>query len=130
MTAPVFLTLDEVLALHADQIERYGGSAGLRDAALLESALAAPQATFDGAYLHSSLPEMAAAYLFHLVKNHPFVDGNKRIGLAAALAFLGLNGLWLEADPDALADLVVAVASGQADKAELAVFLKRHLQPA
>ncbi len=130
MTAPVFLTLDEVLALHADQIERYGGSAGLKDAALLESALAAPQATFDGVLLHGSLPEQAAAYLFHLVKNHPFVDANERIGLAAALAFLGLNGLWLEAEPDALAELVVAVASSQADKAEVAVFLKRHLQPA
>lgn len=128
MSGPVFLTLDEVLALHADQVERYGGSAGLRDAALLESALAAPQATFDGAFLHPSLPEMAAAYLFHLVKNHPFVDGNKRIGLAAALAFLGLNGHWLEADPDALAELVIAVASGKADKAEVAVFLKGHLQ--
>ncbi len=130
MTAPVFLTLDEVLALHADQIERYGGRPGLREAGLLESALAAPQATFDGAYLHPSLPEMAAAYLYHLAKNHPFLDGNKRIGLAAALAFLGLNGLWLEADPDALADLVLAVAAGKADKAEVAVFIKTHLQPA
>jgi death-on-curing protein len=128
VSAPVFLTLDEVLALHADQIARYGGSPGLRDAGLLESALAAPQATFAGAYLHASLPEMAAAYLFHLVKNHPFVDGNKRVGLAAALAFLGLNGKWLEADPDSVADLVVAVAAGEADKAEVAVFVKGHLE--
>lgn len=130
MSAPIFLTLDEVLALHADQIERYGGSPGLRDAGLLESALAAPQATFDGAYLHPSPSEMAGAHLFHLVKNHPFVDGNKRIGLATALAFLGLNDLWLDADPDALADLVVAVAAGAADKAEVAVFVKGRLQPA
>jgi death on curing protein len=130
VSAPVFLTLDEVLALHADQIERYGGSPGIRDAGPLESALAAPQASFDGAYLHPSVPEMAAAYLFHLVKNHPFLDGNKRTGLAAALAFLGLNGLWLEADPGAVADLVIALASGKADKAEVAVFLKTHLQSA
>ncbi|HYQ81440.1 MAG TPA: Fic family protein, partial [Anaeromyxobacteraceae bacterium] len=74
---PAFLTLDEVLALHADQIGRYGGSPGLRDLGLLESALAAPRATFGGEHLHGSLPEMAAAYLFHLVRNHPFVDGNK-----------------------------------------------------
>jgi death-on-curing protein len=127
VSTPVFLTLDEALALHGDQIERYGGSPGLRDLALLESAIAAPQATFGGEYLHTSMPEMAAAYLFHLVKNHPFVDGNKRVGLAAALAFLGLNGLWLEADPDALADLVIAVATGRADKAEVAVFLRAHL---
>lgn len=72
MRDPAFLTLDEVLALHADQIERYGGSGGLRDLGLLESAVAAPRATFGGALLHPTLPEMAAAYLFHLVQNHPF----------------------------------------------------------
>jgi death-on-curing protein len=130
VSAPVFLTLDEVLALHADQIERYGGRPGLRDLGLLESALAAPQATFGGDFLHPSLPEMAAAYLFHLVKNHPFIDGNKRAGLAAALAFLGLNGKWLEVDPDELADLVIAVAAGTADKAQVAVFARAHLQSA
>lgn len=127
MRDPAFLTLDEVLALHADQIERYGGARGIRDVGLLESALAAPSATFGGGYLHPTLPEMASAYLFHLVKNHPFVDGNKRVGLAAAIAFLGLNDRWLEADPDALAGLVLAVAEGEAGKAEAAVFVKEHL---
>jgi death-on-curing protein len=127
---PNFLTLDEILALHADQVERYGGSAGIRDVGLLESAIGAPQATFGGAYLHATLPEMAAAYLFHLVKNHPFVDGNKRAGLAAALAFLGLNDLWLEADPDELADLVVGVAEGRIDKADVTVFVRERVEPA
>lgn len=127
MREPAFLTLDEVLALHADQIERYGGSPGVRDVALLESALGAPRATFGGGLLHPTLPEMAAAYLFHLVRNHPFVDGNKRAGLAAAIAFLGLNDLWLEADPDDLVQLVVGVASGRVGKAEVAVFLARHV---
>lgn len=127
MKEPSFLTLDEVLALHADQIERYGGTHGIRDVALLESAVAAPAATFAGAYLHPTLPEMAAAYLFHLVRNHPFLDGNERVGLAAAIAFLGLNDRWLEADPDALADLVVAVAVGAMGKSEVAVFVKQHL---
>lgn len=126
---PVFLTLDEVLALHADQIARYGGSPILRDLGLLESALAAPRATFGGEHLHGSLPEMAAAYLFHLVRNHPFVDGNKRTGLAAAIAFLGLNGLWLAADPDELAERVVEVADGTAPKAALAEFIRRHVEP-
>jgi death-on-curing protein len=72
---------------------------------------------------------MAAAYLFHLVRNHPFVDGNERAGLAAAIAFLGLNGLWLEAKEDALVDLVVGVAEGRIAKAEVAVFLQRHVVP-
>jgi death on curing protein len=127
---PIFLTTDEVLALHADQIARYGGSAGLRDAALLESAVAAPRASYAGAFLHGTLAEMAAAYLFHLVKNHPFVDGNKRVGLAAAIAFLGLNDVWLEADPDDLVQLVFGIAAGTVDKSEVAGFLKAHAVPA
>jgi death-on-curing protein len=126
---PAFLGLDEVLALHADQIDRYGGTHGLRDLGLLESALAAPRATFGGGFLHGTLPEMAAAYLYHLVRNHPFLDGNKRTGLAATIAFLGLNGLWLEADPDSLVALVVGVAEGRVGKAEVAVYLKESVTP-
>jgi death-on-curing protein len=127
---PAFLTLDEVLALHADQVERYGGAAGVRDLGLLESALAAPRATFGGGLLHATLPEMAAAYLFHLVRNHPFVDGNKRAGLAAGIAFLGLNDLWLEAGEDELVGLVVGVAEGEVGKAEVAVFIQQHAEAA
>jgi death on curing protein len=126
---PVFLTLDEVLALHADQIGRYGGSRGVRVVELLESALAVPATTFGGSYLHGDLHEMAAAYLFHLVKNHPFVDGNKRTGLMAMLVFLGLNGLRLEASEDELTDVVLAVADGRISKAEIAVFVKDHTRP-
>ena len=129
MREPEFLGLDEVLALHADQIRRYGGRAGLRDLALLQSALATPETTYDGDYLHTNLFEMAAAYLFHTVRNHPFVDGNKRTGLIAALAFLGLNGLHLEAEADALLDLVMGVAAGHLAKAEVAVFLQEHSRP-
>jgi len=126
---PAFLTLDEVLALHADQVERYGGALGVRDLALLESALSVPRATFAGEHLHGSLPEMAAAYLFHVVRNHPFVDGNKRAGLAPAIAFLGLNGLWLEAEPNEVFDQVMAVARGTVTKAGLAEFIRRHVAP-
>lgn len=127
---PVFLALDEVLALHADQLERYGGSPGIRDIALLQSALAMPRATFEGSFLHSTLHEMAAAYLFHLVRNLPFVDGNKRTGLMTAIVFLGLNGLVLKSRPDELAKLVSGVASGEVGKAEIAVFFKQHTRRA
>ena len=125
----VFLTLDEVLALHADQIARYGGRPGIREIGLLESALAAPKATFGGRFLHGELFEMAAAYLFHLVQNHPFVDGNKRTGLMTMLAFLGLNGRRLEADPTELTEVVRGVASRRVSKAEVAMFARRHTRP-
>src|SRR5258708_34604682 len=88
---PVFLALDEVLEIHEQQIERYGGSPGLRDAAGLESAVATPHVTFGGEFLHASIPAMAAAYLFHLCQNHPFIDGNKRVGANAAITFLLMN---------------------------------------
>jgi len=80
-----FLSLDEVLEIHEQQIERYGGSLGLRDPAALESVVATPQATFGGEFLHASIPAMAAAYLYHLCQNHPFIDGNKRAGANAAI---------------------------------------------
>ena len=82
---PTFLLLDEVLEMHEQQIERYGGSTGLRDAAGLESAIATPQSTFGGEFLHGSIPAMAAAYLFHLCQNHAFIDGNKRVNANAAV---------------------------------------------
>ena len=129
MKQPAFLSLDEVLALHADQIERYGGTPGVRDLGLVQSALATPRASFGGAWLHGTLAEMAAAYLYHLVKNHAFVDGNKRTGLAVTIAFLGLNDRWLEAVPDELVDLVLGVAEGDVSKADVAVFLQAHVEP-
>ena len=127
MAGPLFLTVDEALAIHADQIRRYGGSHGLRDLGLLGSALAMPQASFDGVYLHTSLAEMAAAYLFHLAQNHPFVDGNKRAALAVALAFIWLNDRRVEADEDELTELVMGVAAGRVGKSEVAVFIGARL---
>jgi death-on-curing protein len=126
VSAPQFLTLDEVLGIHADLIRRYGGSTGLRDLSLLQSALAMPATTFDGEYFHPGAFEMAAAYVFHLARNHPFVDGNKRTALMCALVFLGLNGWRLEAAPDALYALVDGVAAGSVDKAQVSVFLRRN----
>jgi len=124
-----FLGLDEVLALHADQVERYGGAAGVRDLALLESAVAAAEASFDGDYLHGSLPEMAAAYHFHLAKNHAFVDGNKRVAAAALFMFLFLNHLELECPEDELVALTVGVADGTTTKAEVSVFVAARARP-
>jgi death-on-curing protein len=121
---PTFLTLDEVLAIHADQIRLYGGAAGIRDLPLLSSGVAMPETTFDGEYLHGNEFEMAAAYLFHIARNHPFLDGNKRTALMSALVFLGLNGQRLVAEPDSLYELVDGVATGEVDKSGVAVFFR------
>ena len=117
-----FLSRDEVEAFHAVQLGRFGGATGLRDPGLLASALAQPEATFDGEFLHPDVPSMAAAYLFHIVQNQPFMDGNRRTGLLAALVFLELNGLPL---PGAqLYETVMAVAQGDLSKAQLAARLR------
>ncbi len=129
MKAVRFLSLEQGLAIHADQIRRYGGGPGVRDLGLLKSALAMPQASFSGQYLHPTLHEMAAAYLFHLTQNHPFLDGNERMGLAAAIAFLGLNDTWVESDPAELLEMVLSVARGQIGKPEIAVFLRDRCIP-
>lgn len=86
-----------------------------------------PQSAFGGEWLHPTIPEMASAYLFHLVKNHPFVDGNKRVGLAVALGFLGLNERRLEATEDEVVDLVLSTASSVIGKADVAVFIRTHV---
>ncbi len=127
---PTFLSLAEVLEIHRDQIDRYGGAPGIRDIELLKSALGMPLATYGGQFLHSDIYEMTAAYLFHLVKNHPFVDGNKRTAAVAALIFLALNGFDLDASEDEFADMVLAVARGQLTKADVAVFIQRFTRPA
>lgn len=123
---PVFLTLDEVIEIHRDQIERYGGRGGIRAMALLQSAVAMPEASFGGKYLHTDLFEMAAAYLFHLIQNHPFVDGNKRAGTAAALIFLVLNGIEIRAPNRALVQVVLGVAQGKIGKSSVAEFLRKY----
>ena len=124
MTA--FLTAAEVLFIHARLIAETGGEHGLRDLGLLQSALARPQATFDGRELYPDLFSKAAALMQSLAQNHPFLDGNKRTALAAALAFLWLNDREIEAGGDELTELVLGVAAGRVSKAEVAVFLKSH----
>lgn len=122
---PTFLSLSEVLEIHQDQIARYGGCPGIRDLDLLKSAVGTPAATYGGEFLHTDVFEMAAAYLFHIVKNHPFVDGNKRTGTVAALVFLELNGRGFHAAEDDLAQAVLGVAGGLMDKAALAEFFRK-----
>jgi death on curing protein len=119
-----FLTLDEVTAIHRDQLAHYGGLEGVRDWGLLQSAIAMPAAGFGGQFVHSDLCEMAAAYLFHIVQNHPFIDGNKRVGAVAAYVFLALNNVQLTADQNVYADLVLSVARGKTPKSAVAEFFR------
>ena len=122
---PLFLTDEDVVAIHADQFGEFGGAQGIRDPGLLSSAVAQPRATFGGAFLHADLYDMAAAYLYHLTKNHPFVDGNKRTAMIAALEFLDLNGVDVETEAPSLFDLLVGVAAGRVSKIDAAHELRR-----
>ncbi len=124
MSGIAFLTVEDVVAIHAHQIERFGGSLGLRDAGLLASAVAQAEASFEGVFVHADLFEMAAAYHYHLVQNHAFVDGNKRIGLAAALVFLDLNGAAVDSGTEALYELTMAVARSECSKQAVAAALR------
>lgn len=126
MNGLLFLSISEVLEIHDEQIQLYGGENGVRDPALLDSALASPQAGMDGEYFHADIFEIAAAYLYHVVQNHPFVDGNKRTGLACAYLFLALNKYKFECDPDELADIVLEVAKGDLGKERITSFIRLH----
>ena len=121
---PRFLSVDNILRIHQDQIEKYGGSAGVRDMTLVESAAAAPLASFGGEFLHADVFEMAAALLFALVQNHAFIDGNKRVGAAAALALLKINEIEIENREPEFSDLVLQVATGKARRAHVAEYLR------
>jgi death on curing protein len=125
----LFLTLAEIIEIHADQIHRYGGQAGLRDLALLESALAQPEASFAGEWLHGDHYAMAPAYAYHLCQNHPFIDGKKRAALAAALVFLELNGITILDPRGRLKNAMIRIASGKMSKADFTKLLRKLAQP-
>jgi death on curing protein len=125
---PVFLGLAEVIEIHHDQIKRYGGRPGILDIGILNSTIAMPYATFDGKYLHTTIYEMAAAYLFHIVRNHPFIDGNKRTGAVASIVFLMLNGIDFQADENDLEEIVLRTAEGKIDKSTIARFFESNTQ--
>jgi len=121
-----FLTVEELLTIHQRVIAAHGGMLGVRDRGLLESANSMPAAQFGGQYLHPDLASMAAAYLFHLCKNHPFLDGNKRVALAAADVFLELNELLLDATDQELELVTLGVADGSISKEQTVEFFKTH----
>jgi death-on-curing protein len=125
-----YLSIHEVLALHERIAAQSGGGVGLRDLALLESALAQPRQSFGGSDLYSSLVEKAGALGFSRIANHPFVDGNKRMGHAAMEIFLVLNGQEIEADVDEQERVVLAVAAGDMSREQLTDWLREHLRPA
>ena len=125
MTNFVFLNLAEVLAIHDDQVRQHGGSLGIRDQGLLESAQA--ESTFGGQFVHEDVFAMAAAYAFHLASNHPFIDGNKRVALAVSATFLLLNGYEISADEEPLYEMMIGLASGQRDKDSIAAFFRANV---
>ena len=128
MSTPLFLDLDHIMRLHRSLIERYGGMEGVRDMGLLHSAIAMPQTAYGGQYMHGDMFEMAAAYLYHIVLNHPFLDGNKRTSAAAAIVFLAINDIQIDNDEEGLVKLSLSVATGQAGKAEIAEFFRSRAQ--
>lgn len=123
----IHLTTDQVLEIHAAAIRLYGGSPGLRDPALLQSATAAPQATFGGQSTFSDTVEIDAGYLYYLCSNHPFVDGNKRVALGSCLVFLELNGYQPAPDSEDWENLTLAVAAGLLNREEITATLRKLL---
>lgn len=123
----IHLTPEQILEIHSAAIRLFGGSPGLRDSALLQSAAAAPQATFGGKSTFPDTVEVAAAYLYYLCSNHPFVDGNKRVALGACLVFLELNGYTPSADSEDWENLTLAVAAGLLNRDEITATLRKLL---
>ncbi|MEQ8202026.1 MAG: type II toxin-antitoxin system death-on-curing family toxin, partial [Syntrophomonadaceae bacterium] len=125
MKEPLSLTLAEIVEIHQDQISRYGGSREIRDYNLLRSAVAAAQATWNGEFLNRTVFEMAAAYIFYICQDHPFIDGNKRTALAAGLVFLELNDIIVTDKNGDLYPAVIRLASGDLGKSEIAAILRK-----
>ena len=125
-----FLSVENVLTLQADTIRQEGGLHGVRDVGLLEAAVSMPQQQWGGAYLHEDLAAMTAAYHFHLAANHPFLDGNKRAAVLAALVFLDVNGIENLPDPIELERITLEVASGERNKEKLTQWWREQLEAA
>ena len=121
------LTVAIVREIHREAIARFGGSDGVRDMALLESAVAAPQASYGGQSVYADVAEIAAAYLFYLCRNHPFIDGNKRTALGACIVFLRLNGIEPKPDMPEWEELTLAVAASALDRDETTARLRKLL---
>jgi death on curing protein len=122
-----YLTLGEVLEIHAEMLQIGGGMRGIRDVGALESAIAQPQMTFGGSELYSGIVEKAAALGFSLIQNHPFIDGNKRVGHAAMETYLVLNGYEIEASVDVQEQIVLDVASGKTSRESFTQWLSESV---
>jgi len=122
-----FLSVEDVLQIHASTMEQEGGLAGVRDHGLLDAAVAMPRQQFGGLYLHEDPAAMAAAYLFHLAKNHPFQDGNKRTAVMAAFVFLESNGIELTTPPSQLEAITLQAAAGELSKDALTTWMRRQI---
>ncbi len=124
-----FLSLEAVLVIHLDQLKHFGGMPGVRDPGLLESAVMNPQSTMGGEFLYEDVIGMAAAYMAGLVRNHPFLDGNKRVGLVAGLTFLIINGYPApKIDKPQLEDMILRLAAGLATRDDVDEFLRQQLK--
>jgi death-on-curing protein len=128
VTEPRWLSPVYILSIHADQIQAHGGSLGIRDRGLLESALERPRNRFHYDP-EADLPALAAAYGFGISSNHPFVDGNKRVAFQAMYLFLGLNGFRIDAPEEEVVALILSLASGDLDEPALADWLRSHVSP-
>ncbi len=125
--APRFLSVEDVLTLHAIAIEDQGGDPTIRDRGMLESAVATPAQQFGGQHLHEDIPAMASAYAFHICMNHPFVDGNKRAATAAMIAFLSDNGWSFDATADAAEPVILQLAAGSLNKPGFTDWVRKHM---
>ena len=128
-TEPIHLTVERVREIHQQVINRFGGSDGLRDHSLLESAISAPQATFGGESLYEDMVEIAAAYLFYLCRNHPFIDGNKRVALGACIVFLKINDFEPKADGPEWESFTLNLAASRLDRDRTTERLRTLVQP-
>lgn len=126
MAKVVYLTLEQVLAIHHDQIERYSGSHGIRDLKLLESAIHRPQSSFMGEDLYNSIFDKASALMHSILMNHPFLDGNKRTATVSTAAFLHLNGLEIKCSQKELINLALSVETKEKNLEQISVWLKDH----
>lgn len=120
----LFLTIAEVMEIHRDQVDNYGGHPGIRDNNLLCSAVSGPEASYAGRYLNTDLFEMAAAYIYYICQDHPFIDGNKRTGLTSGLVFLELNGITISDEKGLLYEAITELAAGKIGKNNIADLLR------
>ena len=120
-----FLEVEDIIIVHRNQIELYGGSFGVRDLGLLDSAVNAVQASFDGDYMHKTPYERASAYIYYIAQNHPFMDGNKRTALAVGLVYPDMSGIEIDDPNEELYEMMIEVSTGNSSKEKVSEILKR-----